>query len=287
MGRHDRADRRVAGRRPAAGGAAPAPCRVQRGDRMVGVLHRASPSRSACGSPWPTAADFGTAVLRGLHRREEPVGRQPLRLRDHHGDVRGARGASAQGADVRHHPGADHARDLHRARRGAAVAVLVHVPDLRAAADLHRRPAVPAPRRGPRRREQHHGARDAPAPAGHRHYDGGKLFTRVDGRRMVTPLLAVLIAIGSVDLLFALDSIPAVFGVTERAVHRVRRQRVRAAGSARAVLPRQGAAGPAGVPVDGALDHPGVHRRQAGAALGPRGHRPARPRGRHLPEPGR
>ena len=46
-------------------------------------------------------------------------------------------------------------------------------------------------------------------------YDGGKLLTRVRGRRMATPLLAVLIAIGSVDLLFALDSIPAVFGVTE------------------------------------------------------------------------
>lgn len=46
------------------------------------------------------------------------------------------------------------------------------------------------------------------------HYDGGKLLTRHEGRRMATPLLAVLIAIGSVDLLFALDSIPAVFGVT-------------------------------------------------------------------------
>lgn len=45
-------------------------------------------------------------------------------------------------------------------------------------------------------------------------YVGGRLFTRVDGRRMVTPLLIVLIAIGSTDLLFALDSIPAVFGVT-------------------------------------------------------------------------
>lgn len=44
---------------------------------------------------------------------------------------------------------------------------------------------------------------------------GGKLFTRIDGRRMVTPLLIVLLAIGSIDLLFALDSIPAVFGVTE------------------------------------------------------------------------
>ena len=45
-------------------------------------------------------------------------------------------------------------------------------------------------------------------------YDGGKLLTRVDGRRMVTPMMAVLISIGSVDLLFALDSIPAVFGIT-------------------------------------------------------------------------
>ena len=45
-------------------------------------------------------------------------------------------------------------------------------------------------------------------------YDGGKLFTRVHGHRVATPMLAVLVAIGSVDLLFALDSIPAVFGVT-------------------------------------------------------------------------
>ena len=45
-------------------------------------------------------------------------------------------------------------------------------------------------------------------------YDEGKLVTKVDGRRMVTPLFIVLIAIGSIDLLFALDSIPAVFGVT-------------------------------------------------------------------------
>src|SRR5919197_1342939 len=42
----------------------------------------------------------------------------------------------------------------------------------------------------------------------------GKIVTRVDGRRMVTPLFIVLIAVGSIDLLFALDSIPAVFGVT-------------------------------------------------------------------------
>ena len=48
-------------------------------------------------------------------------------------------------------------------------------------------------------------------------YVGGKLIARIGGRRMVTPLFIVLIAIGSSDLLFALDSIPAVFGVTDEA----------------------------------------------------------------------
>ncbi|GAB4000741.1 TerC family protein [Glycomyces albus] len=48
-------------------------------------------------------------------------------------------------------------------------------------------------------------------------YVGGRLFAKIGGRRLVTPLFIVLIAIGSVDLLFALDSIPAVFGVTEEA----------------------------------------------------------------------
>lgn len=45
--------------------------------------------------------------------------------------------------------------------------------------------------------------------------DGGRLVTRIDGRRMLTPLFLVLVAIGTTDILFALDSIPAVFGVTE------------------------------------------------------------------------
>ena len=48
-------------------------------------------------------------------------------------------------------------------------------------------------------------------------YIGGKMITRVDGRRVVTPMFIVLIAIGSSDILFALDSIPAVFGVTDEA----------------------------------------------------------------------
>jgi tellurite resistance protein TerC len=48
-------------------------------------------------------------------------------------------------------------------------------------------------------------------------YDDGRLVTRVQGRRVLTPLFLVLVAIGSTDVMFALDSIPAVFGVTEEA----------------------------------------------------------------------
>ncbi len=46
-------------------------------------------------------------------------------------------------------------------------------------------------------------------------YHGGRLVAVEAGRRVVTPLFLVFVAIGSTDILFALDSIPAVFGVTE------------------------------------------------------------------------
>ena len=46
-------------------------------------------------------------------------------------------------------------------------------------------------------------------------YHDTKLFVRIDGRRMITPLMLVMVAIASTDLLFALDSIPATFGVTQ------------------------------------------------------------------------
>ncbi len=47
------------------------------------------------------------------------------------------------------------------------------------------------------------------------HYDGDKLFTHVDGKRVLTPMLLVMVAIGGTDILFALDSIPAIFGLTQ------------------------------------------------------------------------
>ncbi|MEV6693001.1 TerC family protein [Micromonospora sp. NPDC051196] len=45
-------------------------------------------------------------------------------------------------------------------------------------------------------------------------YDGARLTARKDDRRMFTPMLIVMIAIGTTDLIFALDSIPAIFGIT-------------------------------------------------------------------------
>ncbi|MBB1482984.1 TerC family protein [Tessaracoccus sp. MC1865] len=46
------------------------------------------------------------------------------------------------------------------------------------------------------------------------HYDGDKLFTMENGRRVLTPMLLVMVAIGGTDILFALDSIPAIYAVT-------------------------------------------------------------------------
>ncbi|MEY2634285.1 MAG: hypothetical protein RIS75_225 [Actinomycetota bacterium] len=46
-------------------------------------------------------------------------------------------------------------------------------------------------------------------------FHGDKTFIKQNGKRIATPLFLVMIAIASTDLLFALDSIPATFGVTE------------------------------------------------------------------------
>ncbi len=45
-------------------------------------------------------------------------------------------------------------------------------------------------------------------------YDGERFFTRIDGMRVATPLLVVVLLIGIVDIVFAVDSIPAIFAIT-------------------------------------------------------------------------
>ena len=48
-------------------------------------------------------------------------------------------------------------------------------------------------------------------------FDGPRLFTRLNGRRALTPLALVLVLVETSDLIFALDSVPAVFSVTRDA----------------------------------------------------------------------
>lgn len=45
-------------------------------------------------------------------------------------------------------------------------------------------------------------------------WQGARLFAHVDGKRVITPMFLVILALGTTDLLFALDSIPAIFGLT-------------------------------------------------------------------------
>lgn len=46
-------------------------------------------------------------------------------------------------------------------------------------------------------------------------YDGDKLFTTVGGGRAMTPMLLVIVVVAGTDVLFALDSVPAIFGLTQ------------------------------------------------------------------------
>ncbi|MDA3628717.1 TerC family protein [Saccharopolyspora sp. WRP15-2] len=46
-------------------------------------------------------------------------------------------------------------------------------------------------------------------------YHGHKSVVKIDGKKFLTPMFVVIVAIGSADLLFAVDSIPAIFGITQ------------------------------------------------------------------------
>ncbi|MTE24718.1 TerC family protein [Microbacterium sp. ZXX196] len=49
----------------------------------------------------------------------------------------------------------------------------------------------------------------------HDSYDGAKVRTVVDGKKVLTPMIVVFVSIGVTDLVFAIDSIPAIFGITQ------------------------------------------------------------------------
>ena len=128
-------------------------------------------------------------------------------------------GAPAGGAHVGHPHRAGAARGLHRAgRRGdrALQLGLLH---------LRRLPASSPPSSSPARaRATTTSTRRTPWCAGSSRvlpstpdFHGTKLRVPIDGRRLWTPMLVVLISLGTTDLVFALDSIPAIFGLTQEA----------------------------------------------------------------------
>ena len=149
--------------------------------------------------------------------------------------------------------------DLYRGSVPPARGVLVHVRDLRDRADRHRRAPLPPPRREAVREQQPGRGVRAPPAAAHPAGDhvGGDRDDRLPVRARLDPR--------------GVRSHPAP-------VHRARGERVRAPRPAPAVLRRLGPARSPRVSVDGAGGDPGVHRRQARAALrapatrlGPRG----------------
>ena len=123
-----------------------------------------SPSRSTsawrCSSAsgcWYRGAAVRRRVLRRLAHGVQPVDRQPVRVRHHHGQVRGAPAAAADGPAGRDHPGPGDARDLHRARRGGDPELQLGLLPVRRVPRLHRREA------GHPGRERRGGLRGEPA----------------------------------------------------------------------------------------------------------------------------
>jgi hypothetical protein len=100
-------------------------------------------------------------------------------------------------------------------------------------------------------------------------YHGPRLFVRLNGVRALTPFALVTVAVFATDVVFAVDSVPAVYGITGRPVPGLRHQRLRAAGPAGAVLRPAGALSSSCTWLRPGGD-PRLHRRQAGAALGAR-----------------
>ena len=215
-----------------------------------------------------------------LAAREEPVGRQPVRLRADLRLLQGAPRVPAPGAVLRRHRRAGVPRHLPGRRRRD------RQPVHRRAVRLRRRSCSTARIKllkddddalRPRHERRACGccARSIPVRD---EYAGTKFFVKEAGKRVATPLLAVVVAIEAADLIFAVDSVPAVLAVSDDAFI-VYSSNAFAILGLRALyfllagllekfhLPRQGPGG-----------HPRLHRREAGPAGRPQGDQPGRSR---------
>ena len=258
--------RRAVRRRPAGRGTASAHPEHRRVRALARPLrrHRRRLRRSpVVAGP---AASYARAVLRRLDHRVQPLGRQPVRLPADHGPVLRAAGAAAVGADVGHPHRAGPARDLHRAGRGGHRALLLGLLHLRRVPGLHRREA-----RHARARPTTTSTRRTPSSAGSRACCRRRRTSTArscacssTARRCGRRCCVVLLSLGTTDLLFALDSIPAIFGLTQEPYIVFAANVFALLGPAPALLPARRPAQPAGLPVDRPRDRARLHRRQAG-----------------------
>ena len=151
----------------------------------------------------------------GLPDREEPVGRQHLPVRRHLLRVRDPGALPAPGAHVRHHRRAAHAGRVHRRRHRACSRPSTRSSTSSAPSCSWPRPtccaATAMPRRGNRAccaslRRVLPVTDPAARPAVRECRDGGRL--------LATPLLVALVVVETTDVIFAVDSIPAILAVT-------------------------------------------------------------------------
>ena len=97
-------------------------------------------------------------------------------------------------------------------------------------------------------------------------WDGVKLFVKEDGKRLMTPMFLVIVALGITDLLFALDSIPAIYGLTQEPYLVFTANVFALMGLRQLYFLHRRPAQAAGLPVLRAGVHPALHRRQADPA---------------------
>ena len=152
------------------------------------------------------------------------------------------------------------------------------MPIFGAVSDLHRRQAGDAQRqRGRSGQQPADAAGQAAVSASPSENHGERFFVVENGRRCITPLFLVLLVIESTDVLFAVDSVPAIFGITQGSVHRVHFQYLRHPRPAGAVLPAGRRDGPVPLSELWAVGGADLRRREDG--------RPSSGLGHHLVSP--
>ena len=162
-----------------------------------------------------------SGVLCGMGHGVVPVRRQPLRVHpDSQGVPRSSR-ESAESLAPRHCHRPAPASRVYPPRSRAGVALLVGVLHLRTLAAVDRVQPGSRDSAGSDEDEEYHESgfiravrRVLPITDG---FIGNRMLFRHGGRTYITPMLVVVLALGSADLMFAFDSIPAIFGITQQA----------------------------------------------------------------------